>query len=100
MIHAVIDTNVLVSAFITKNPDSPTAKVWSALLNCSQRDRYLGMTAAMTQIPVPATKRGDSIELLRFNNSDIEGSGTYVSFLISSLVAFTAAGLFDGLILK
>ena len=33
MIHAVIDTNVLVSAFITKNPDSPTAKVWSALLN-------------------------------------------------------------------
>ena len=32
MIHAVIDTNVLVSAFITKNPDSPTAKVWSALL--------------------------------------------------------------------
>ena len=33
MIHAVIDTNVLVSAFITKNLDSPTAKVWSALLN-------------------------------------------------------------------
>jgi putative PIN family toxin of toxin-antitoxin system len=33
MIHAVIDTNVLVSAFITKNQDSPTAKVWSALLN-------------------------------------------------------------------
>ena len=33
MIHAVIDTNVLVSAFITKNPNSPTAKVWSALLN-------------------------------------------------------------------
>ena len=33
MIHAVIDTNVLVSAFITKNRDSPTAKVWSALLN-------------------------------------------------------------------
>ena len=54
MIHAVIDTNVLVSAFITKNPDSPTAKVWSA--QGSQRDRYLGMTAAMTQIPVPATK--------------------------------------------
>ena len=33
MIHAVIDTNVLVSAFITKNQDSPTAKVWSAMLN-------------------------------------------------------------------
>ena len=33
MIHAVIDTNVLVSAFITKNLDSPTAKVWSAVLN-------------------------------------------------------------------
>ena len=33
MIHAVIDTNVLVSAFITKNLDSSTAKVWSAVLN-------------------------------------------------------------------
>jgi len=33
MIHAVIDTNVLVSAFITKNQDSSTAKVWSAILN-------------------------------------------------------------------
>ena len=33
MIHAVIDTNVLVSAFITKNMDSSTAKVWSAVLN-------------------------------------------------------------------
>jgi putative PIN family toxin of toxin-antitoxin system len=33
MIHAVIDTNVLVSAFITKNHDSSTAKVWSAILN-------------------------------------------------------------------
>jgi len=33
MIHAVIDTNVLVPAFITKNQDSSTAKVWSAILN-------------------------------------------------------------------
>lgn len=33
MIHAVIDTNVLVSAFITKNQDSSTARVWSAILN-------------------------------------------------------------------
>ena len=33
MIYAVIDTNVLVSAFITKNQDSSTAKVWSAMLN-------------------------------------------------------------------
>ena len=33
MIHAVIDTNVLVSAFITKKLDSSTAKVWSAILN-------------------------------------------------------------------
>ena len=33
MIHAVFDTNVIVSAFITKNQDSSTAKVWSALLN-------------------------------------------------------------------
>ena len=38
MIHAVIDTNVLVSAFITKNPDSPTAKVWSALFIEEYRD--------------------------------------------------------------
>ena len=33
MIHAVIDTNVLVSAYLTKNQDSSTAKVWSAVLN-------------------------------------------------------------------
>ena len=33
MIYAVIDTNVLVSAFIPKNQDSSTAKVWSAMLN-------------------------------------------------------------------
>ena len=33
MIHAVIDTNVLVSAFITKRLDSATAIVWAAVLN-------------------------------------------------------------------
>ncbi|WP_033147568.1 putative toxin-antitoxin system toxin component, PIN family [Prevotella sp. P6B1] len=33
MIQAVIDTNVLVSAFITKKLDSSTAMVWGAVLN-------------------------------------------------------------------
>ncbi len=33
MIYAVIDTNVLVSALITHNPQSPTAKVVRLLLN-------------------------------------------------------------------
>lgn len=33
MIQAVIDTNVLVSAFITKILDSSTAMVWGAVLN-------------------------------------------------------------------
>ena len=33
MIHAVIDTNVLVSAFITKRLDSATSIVWAAVLN-------------------------------------------------------------------
>lgn len=33
MIHAVIDTNVIVSAFISKNLDSSTAMVWSAVLD-------------------------------------------------------------------
>ena len=32
MIHVVIDTNVIVSAFITKNINSPTSKVWAAVL--------------------------------------------------------------------
>lgn len=32
MIHAVIDTNVLVSAFISKKLDSSTAMVWKAVL--------------------------------------------------------------------
>jgi putative PIN family toxin of toxin-antitoxin system len=33
MIHAVIDTNVLLSAYITKKQDSSTAKVWRAVLD-------------------------------------------------------------------
>ena len=33
MIYAVIDTNVLVSALITKNPEAATAKVVRLLLN-------------------------------------------------------------------
>ena len=33
MIHAVIDTNVLVSTNKNKNQNSPTAMVWSAILN-------------------------------------------------------------------
>ena len=33
MIHAVIDTNVLVSALITKNPEAATAKVVRLLLD-------------------------------------------------------------------
>lgn len=32
MIYAVIDTNVLISALITKNPESPTVKVMEAVL--------------------------------------------------------------------
>lgn len=32
-IKAVIDTNVLVSAFLTKNPDSPTYRVAAAILD-------------------------------------------------------------------
>lgn len=32
MIYAVIDTNVLVSAYITKNLKAPTLKVWEAVL--------------------------------------------------------------------
>ena len=32
MIYAVIDTNVLVSAYITKNLNAPTVKVWEAVL--------------------------------------------------------------------
>ncbi len=35
MIYAVIDTNVLVSALITHNPEAATAKVVRLLLNQS-----------------------------------------------------------------
>ena len=34
MIKAVIDTNVIVSAYITKNPEAATSKVWEAVLQC------------------------------------------------------------------
>ena len=34
MIKAVIDTNVIVSAYITKNLEAPTSKVWEAVLQC------------------------------------------------------------------
>lgn len=33
MIYAVVDTNVFVSSFITKNPQSPTIKVVEMILN-------------------------------------------------------------------
>ena len=33
MIRAVIDTNVLVSALMTHNPDSPTVRIYYAILN-------------------------------------------------------------------
>lgn len=33
MIYAVVDTNVFVSSFLTKNPDSPTVKVVQMLLD-------------------------------------------------------------------
>ncbi|MBR6937433.1 MAG: putative toxin-antitoxin system toxin component, PIN family [Prevotella sp.] len=32
MIYAVIDTNVIVSAHITKNINAPTSKIWEAVL--------------------------------------------------------------------
>lgn len=32
MIYAVIDTNVIVSAYITKNLQAATSKVWAAVL--------------------------------------------------------------------
>ena len=40
MIKAVIDTNVIVSAYITKTPDSATAKVWEAVLQCKLTPVY------------------------------------------------------------
>ena len=38
MIYAVIDTNVLVSALITKNPEAATAKVVRLLLDITPAD--------------------------------------------------------------
>lgn len=40
MIYAVIDTNVIVSAYITKNLNAPTAKVWEAVLQCKLTPIY------------------------------------------------------------
>ena len=34
MIKAVIDTNVIVSAYITRNLEAATSKVWEAVLQC------------------------------------------------------------------
>ena len=34
MIKAVIDTNVIVSAYITKNLEAATSKLWEAVLQC------------------------------------------------------------------
>ena len=38
MIYAVIDTNVIVSAYITKNLMAATSRVWAAM---SKEDAYL-----------------------------------------------------------
>ena len=43
MIKAVIDTNVIVSAYITKNPEAATSKVWEAVLQCKLTPIYNGM---------------------------------------------------------
>ena len=40
MIKAVIDTNVIVSAYITKNPQAATSKVWEAVLQCKLTPIY------------------------------------------------------------
>ena len=40
MIKAVIDTNVIVSAYITKNLDAATSKVWEAVLQCKLTPIY------------------------------------------------------------
>jgi len=40
MIKAVIDTNVIVSAYITKNPEAATSKVWEAVLQCKLTPIY------------------------------------------------------------
>lgn len=40
MINAVIDTNVIVSAYITKNLEAATSKVWEAVLQCKLTPIY------------------------------------------------------------
>jgi len=40
MIKAVIDTNVIVSAYITKNLEAATSKVWEAVLLCKLTPIY------------------------------------------------------------
>ena len=40
MIKAVIDTNVIVSAYITKNLEAATSKVWEAVLQCELTPIY------------------------------------------------------------
>ena len=41
MIYAVIDTNVIVSAYITKNLRAATSKVWEAVLQGKIRYRAI-----------------------------------------------------------
>jgi len=40
MIKAVIDTNVIVSAYITKNLEAATSKVWEAVMQCKLTPIY------------------------------------------------------------
>ena len=40
MIKAVIDTNVIVSAYITKNLEAATSKLWEAVLQCKLTPIY------------------------------------------------------------
>ena len=40
MIKAVIDTNVIVSAYITKNLEAATSKLWDAVLQCKLTPIY------------------------------------------------------------
>ena len=40
MIKAVIDTNVIVSAYVTKNLEAATSKIWEAVLQCKLTPIY------------------------------------------------------------
>ena len=40
MIKAVIDTNVIVSAYVTKNLEAATSKVWEAVMQCKLTPIY------------------------------------------------------------